>query len=249
MKPDSEPLPFETRQNNDKAPDSPAGASAGGGAAELSSSAGERKGGDSGGSQQHTGQERTQADNPPDPFDPASLRLDQNFGASIGVKKLITVVPVRKPAKESWVQTHPDPAYRIETAVLELKEDKEIYLVDKPLWGDLATEGTFSPRALFTTITRQGTIFIWPVRLPGIDGKIDDWSKSALDAATRAEGSWIRVQSNMHAGFYEVWESTADIPDPHWPDVSFPDLLRIAFKDRRIDSLDHPVLRKLRGEI
>jgi hypothetical protein len=185
----------------------------------------------------------------PDPFDPASLRLDQNFSASISVKKLVTTVPVRKPAKESWVQTHPDPAYRIETAVLELKEDRETYLVDRHLWAELSTEGTFSPRALFTAITRQGTVFIWPVRLPGIDGKLDDWSRSALDAATRAAGTWLRVQSNLQAGFYEVWKSTGDIPAPVWPELSFPDLLRIAFRDKRIDALDHPVLRKLRGEI
>jgi hypothetical protein len=27
------------------------------------------------------------------------------------------------------------------------------------------------------------------------------------------------------------------------------EILRIAFKDRYIDSMDHPVLRKLRGEL
>ena len=34
-----------------------------------------------------------------------------------------------------------------------------------------------------------------------------------------------------------------------WPDTPFRDLLRTAFKGRYIDSLDHPVLRKLRGEV
>ncbi len=45
---------------------------------------------------------------PPDPFDPASLRLDQSFTEGAGVKKLLTTVPVRKPkstgfrASTSW---------------------------------------------------------------------------------------------------------------------------------------------------
>src|SRR5215470_7174713 len=63
---------------------------------------------------------------PLDPFDPARLRLTQNFVTSVGVKKAIVTIPVRKPAKEWFIQTHPDPAYRIETAVLELKEDREL---------------------------------------------------------------------------------------------------------------------------
>jgi hypothetical protein len=57
----------------------------------------------------------------PDPFDPARLRLSQDFSAAIGVKKLLTTVPVRKPSKEWFVRCHPDPAYRIETFVIELK--------------------------------------------------------------------------------------------------------------------------------
>jgi hypothetical protein len=37
--------------------------------------------------------------------------------------------------------------------------------------------------------------------------------------------------------------------EPEWPEVPFGELLRIAFRDRLIESLDHPVLRRLRGEI
>jgi hypothetical protein len=36
----------------------------------------------------------------PDPFDPESLRLSQDFSAALGVKKALLTVPVRKPAKE-----------------------------------------------------------------------------------------------------------------------------------------------------
>src|SRR5271166_3792977 len=54
----------------------------------------------------------------PDPFDPARLRLSQDYLAAAGVKKLLTTVPVRKPSKEWFVRCHPDPAYRIETCVI-----------------------------------------------------------------------------------------------------------------------------------
>ena len=37
------------------------------------------------------------------------------------------------------------------------------------------------------------------------------------------------------------------IPDPIWPDLSFEKIYRIAFKDRLINSADHPVIKRLRG--
>lgn len=70
-----------------------------------------------------------------DPFDPDRLRLSQDFASAVGVRKLLTTVPVRKPSNEWWVRTHTDPAYRLPTAVLELKEDREIYLVNNPELG------------------------------------------------------------------------------------------------------------------
>jgi hypothetical protein len=42
----------------------------------------------------------------------------------------------------------------------------------------------------------------------------------------------------------------AQLAEPVWPDLPpFGEILRIAFRDRRIDSLEHPILRRLRGEV
>lgn len=183
-----------------------------------------------------------------DPFDPAALRLSQDFMAAAGVKKLLTTVPVRKSNREWFVRTHPDPEYRLSTCVVELKEDQETYLVEQPLWSELAAESTFSPRMLITSINRQGVLFLWPIRLPGADGRTDSWSRSAMDAAQRASESWIRVQANMSLGAYEIYEATGEWGDPTWPDMPFREILKIAFRDKLISDLDHAVLRRLRGE-
>ena len=185
----------------------------------------------------------------PDPFDPARLRLPQDFAEAAGVKKLLTTVPVRKPAKEAFIRTHPDEGYRLHAAVLELKEEREMYLVDPALLPELAGESTISPRLLVTTITRQGALFLWPLRLPNSDGKLDDWGASALAGAEQAESRWVRVAANMSAGCYDVSVASESLAPPDWPSTPFRDLLRVAFKDKYIDSLDHPVLRKLRGEV
>jgi hypothetical protein len=178
--------------------------------------------------------------------DLARLRLSQDFVTSCGVKKVLLTIPVRRPAKEWFIRTRPE--LRIETCVLELKEDREVFLVDPTLWPELASESTFGPRAIFIAMTRQNAVFIWPIRLPNSDGKLDTWNSSALEAATMAQTRWVRVASNLHVGAYDIFTATADWPEPQWPDLTLNQLLRTAFKGRVISSLDHPVLKRLRGE-
>jgi hypothetical protein len=184
----------------------------------------------------------------PDPFDPARFRLSQHNLAAGSVKKQLTIIPVRKPSKEQFVRCHPDQAFRIETLVLELKEDREIYLIEPTLWAALDGESTVSPRLLITSQTKQGTIFLWPIRLPGPDGRLDDWNRSSVEAATLATTSWVRVQSNMALGAYDVFKASSIVDDPEWDLPSFSEVLKIAFKDKLINDINHPVLRRLRGE-
>ncbi len=182
-----------------------------------------------------------------DVLDLERLRLSQNFASQIGVKKTIITVPVRKPDRQSFVRVHPGESWRLETAVLELKEERESYLVEPDLWPELP--GELVPKVLFTTMSRQGVVFLWPVRLPGEDGRHDEWNRSALEAADLATRSWVRIASNTSLGAYEVFEATAKLPDPEWPYADFSHLLKIAFKDRFIKTLDDPVLQRLRGDV
>ena len=186
---------------------------------------------------------------PLDPFDPERLKLSQDFASSIGVKKELLTVPVKKPSKEWFCRVNPDPEMRLQTGVIELKEDREMFIVDPSLWSVLSTESTFSPRMFVTAINRQGVLFLWPIRLPGADGKLDQWSKSSLEAVNLAQERWVRVAANMSLGAYEVFTAPGELSEPEWPDKSFRDLLSIAFKDRLIDSMEHTVLKKLRGEL
>jgi hypothetical protein len=184
-----------------------------------------------------------------DPFDPERLRLSQDFASAVGVRKLLTTVPVRKPSKEWFVRTHPDPAYRLETAVLELKEDREVYLVAPELREDLATEPTFSRRELVLAVNRQGIVFLWPLRLPNLDGRLDEWSRSALDASVLAKEQWVRLSANMSLQAYDATVAPAQLAEPAWPDLPLKEILRIGFRDRMISDRNHPVLRRLRGEV
>lgn len=182
----------------------------------------------------------------PDPFDPDGLRLPQDFASRIGVKRALTVVPCRKPNRQEFVRVRPGEEWRLESGVFEDKSNREMYLVVPGLWQELP--GDIQLVCLFLTVNRQGSPFLWPVKLPGPDGKTNTWNDSSLAAARLAEESWIRVAANMSAGLYDTFRALGELPEPEWPDQSFREILRLCFQSRFIQDADHAVLRALRGE-
>jgi hypothetical protein len=190
----------------------------------------------------------TEITNPtPNPFDNLSaLRLDQSYADTVGVKKLLTTVPVRKPNRQDFVRVHDDPRYRLTpAAIIEVREDGEVYLLTPEIAQ--ALPGEFSMVTLYTTINRQGTLHIWPVKLPTPDGRQNEWHRSAAEAAERAMKKWVRVTSSMSLGAYEIFEASGDLPEPGWPDIPFEEILKIAFRERLVDRADHPLVQRLQG--
>lgn len=187
----------------------------------------------------------------PDPFDPAALRLAGELNVDVQVKRAITAVPVRKPNKGEFVRVHPDPTYRLTTFTLEHREDgTETYLVAPQLGGQLAgIEKAVSPRTLTLCVNRHGVPFLWPLRPVARDGRRDEWARSALEAAELATRSWVRVEADMNAGCYACLVAQGRLPEPEWPALELREILRVAFRDRFITDMNHPVLRKLRGEV
>src|SRR5215472_11845240 len=84
-------------------------------------------------------------------IDLSRLRLSQNFEQKIGVKKLFRTVPVRKPDRQSFFRVHPSAEFRIETGVIELKQEREVFLVTPELWPEIP--GEIIPKVLLTAIT------------------------------------------------------------------------------------------------
>jgi hypothetical protein len=176
-----------------------------------------------------------------------ALRLSQDYTATLGITRKIVEVPVQKPNRQSFIRCRGGEEWRIQIAVLELKEEREHYLVHPGLLGDLS--GEVVAKVLVTSIDRQDNVFLWPIRLPGLDGRIDSWNRGALEIAKLAEESWVRVVSNMGLRSYEAHLSHAELTEPNWPDLSLTELIETAFKGRFIDSLDDPIVKRLRGAL
>jgi hypothetical protein len=172
-----------------------------------------------------------------------SLRVNQDFATGTG-QKTLTTIPVCKPNKQWFFTVHPAPEWQYPTFVLEDTIDRDSYLVDKSLWGELQDELTF--KTIFACINRQGIFFFWPIRMPDPNGRKDEWSRTALEFARLGMGKWVRVMPNTNLGAYEVIEACAGLPAPIWPKYDFKKLQDIAFRERFIRDLNHPVLRRLR---
>jgi hypothetical protein len=185
----------------------------------------------------------------PDPFDAKALRLPPAYEKNAGVRKVINTIPVRKPHGQEWVRVRPGEEYSDNFGVIELKDDGEYYLLAPHLIGSYENE--MKRIRIFTALSMNKNLFLWPCKLPGSGHKLaDSWNNSAIEAAEAAMKRKVRVQANKALSAYEIYFSDNPTPenDPVWPDMSFNEMIRIAFDKpgRFINSHDHEVLKLLR---
>ena len=178
-------------------------------------------------------------------FNIENLRISSDYAATLGATKVLATVPCRKPDRQAFIRVRPETDFQFVTAVIEIKEDREVFLLDPALRESVSHE--LQIKLFYTAMTKQGMLFLWPVRMPGPDGRLDTWNESAHTAAQHAMHAWIRVQSNRQLGGWEIYQAAGNIPEPEWPDKTMAELLQVAFKKNFIKDLDHPVLRALEG--
>ena len=155
---------------------------------------------------------------PRNPFDPAALRINPETAAgAIGVKRKILSVSVGRPEKTDFVRVHPDQSFRLDTALIEDKRNREFYLVGPTLWPELPD--FISLVRICVSVTRHGTPFLWSAKLPDPNHP-NAWLTTMLEAQELAINAWVRVQSDRSAGSYAVFEATGNLPEPQWPDLS-----------------------------
>ena len=94
-----------------------------------------------------------------------SLRLPANYGATLGVKKLLTNVHVGKPKKAQFFRAHMSDDMTFPAMVLENKEANEFYIVVPGVAQGISD--LVRPAILHAAIDRQNNVFLILVPLPG----------------------------------------------------------------------------------
>lgn len=175
------------------------------------------------------------------------LALPQDFQNMPGARKLWTVIPVRKPSKTEFFRVLDDDKYTIQTAIIELKEENETYLIDPQLLVDLSE--FIVPVQVVMAVTRMGALMVWPVKLP--QERRNAWHDTALQAAELARTKWVCMRANMHAGCYDVLQATGKLPEPEFPttELTFQGMLELAFRDFYVDNISHPLVLRLSGQV
>ena len=181
-------------------------------------------------------------------FDLDSLRLKQDFSESLGIQRVLSLVPVRKPNKTNFIRVHPGEDYRMDVGIVEMKEERETFLVTPDMMSEPGIYELVVPARLVTYITRQGVLALWPLKLEK-DGKLNPWHESALKAAQLAEKQWVSVRADMSLGAYQIFLATGELPEPEWPKHTFLELVRLGFKGLIVDTPDHPLIQQLTGAI
>lgn len=185
----------------------------------------------------------------PDPFDPQT-HLDNTMD-DVNVETVLTAVPVRKPKRTEFIRVNPDPAFVVPRMFLLERDtgmDTESYLVTPPV-QHLVSEELKQVR-LYTTITKRGTVFLWPVKLPGDNNDhIRRISDTAIQCAEQAKTLWVKMHWDRDLGGYVMQRAKDDLGTPQWPNKSMRDLLELGFRNYLVDRPDHPVIRELAGEI
>jgi hypothetical protein len=188
-------------------------------------------------------------ENPTDPFDLDALRVESLD--DVGVERVLLTVPVRRPKKSDFFRVHPGQDYTLDTLILVREDglDREAYLIAPSLHAGLADDA--QRVRLFTCVSKRGVVFLWPARLPEAEssGGGRAWHVSALEVAEGAKKHWVKLRPNKDLGAYEMDLARGDLGEPAWPDLPFKELLKLAFKDRFLDSPHHDVIRELHGEL
>ena len=174
------------------------------------------------------------------------LRLPDNFNQpAIGIKKPLKPT-FGKLSKHRFSRVNPSPQYKYPAVlVIDNENIEEAYLALPalcPLLGSLA-----KPKIIRLAVDNAGTTRLIAEPIPGPDGRLNSWHESMIRAIQAAEETWVRIESNPDASQYVVILAKDDLGTPKWPKQTMDDLVLDCFKDRIIQSEDHPLIRRLEG--
>lgn len=176
------------------------------------------------------------------------LQISQDFPKMAAVKPLLTSVRCRKPSKEEFVRVRQGEEYRLRCMCYFDKDSDASYIVSRDVTDHL-TDFT-KPTELVVCLSRSSTTpFIWPLTIPDSEHP-NSWHVSALAAAAFAETQWVQIKSEKSGGLYVTNTPLSTFAEPDWSNVpAFETLLELCFRGRLIENMNHPIAKKLRGEI
>jgi len=172
----------------------------------------------------------------------------------IAYANVLTAVPVKKPHRDDFFRVHPDPSYTLTARMLQVKDAQErerLYLLSEDLLPTLGEhEGNIKVKKLFTCVTSHEVTFLWPANTPNLNNELGrSWAVSGLKIAEEAKNTWVRMSGKPGISAYVYTKAQGDLGEPKWLDMTFQELLDIAFEETYVDTMDHQAIKTLTGQV
>lgn len=186
-------------------------------------------------------------------FDPKNFRKPQDPRLLRGPEQPLlggfpVVIEARKPRKEEFVRVHSNPAYQ---AVLPLlvpgqpkkRREDNLYFLHPNLAIPSDLEHFVHDHLVAAAITSEGVPFLYTLKCSDTE-----WYDSGVEAMRQATDHWVHVIPHQAESRYVTVRAIAELGEPRFPDLPLSVYFERAFSKHVIDSLEHPVVRKLRGD-
>ena len=194
----------------------------------------------------------------PNPFDLESLRVPPNYRQTGKTKAVrFKIRTSQRAPREKFIRVHPFDLktgdWCFQALMYEYSEDGTIdktnYIVPAGCEAFELIEAKLQLFMIVAAVTRKGDLFLWEIKAPDPDGdsRSYDWHRTKLACASQAVDRWVTVEANTSQGAYECFPPESELPEPKWPDLAFPKMLELAYRDRIIRDRDHPVIKDILG--
>jgi hypothetical protein len=200
-------------------------------------------------SETQSGKPDVSGDGEYDPLAIENQRLSQTELDRPAVKPALLTIRVRVPERLEFIRVHPDPRYRMgPVPFIELRNPRDFYLVDPRFKPELRPREYWIGQ-IFLAVNNYGRPFLWVIKLQSAAGRTSDWYTSAQECAERLMADWGQIEADQEGGQYKLVLAQDDLGEPEYPEKSMQELIHLGFKRRIVDSLDHPVMKQLRGKL
>jgi hypothetical protein len=166
-----------------------------------------------------------------------------------GVKREQLTIPEGRP-KDVFFRVDPRPEMQMPVAIFEHKPagrlSPDIYILTPDVAEQLGRRAKYA--VIRVCICRPNVLQLWAVKVPQAErGRPNPFTETAWEACALLERQWGRLDMNESTTGYDVIPAETQWPDPEWRNDPLASLVAKAFKGRFVDSMDHDVIKMLRG--
>lgn len=187
-------------------------------------------------------------------LDLSKLKIQPGTAGIIKTAPVLKTIRVKRPDNTAFFRIRAGPEWVADYPIFSAKgTDKEKYLVYPEFQQELIERNSLSiVRFYFGIEWGSNVMFLTDVGIQtNEDGTLNSYHRSRAELYEMGKEKWISISANLDLGAYVATEAKSKIPDPAWPPKpeNIDEAVQIAFKNNVIDNENHPILKKLRGEI